>query len=81
MFCGNNLITLPGSFGSQARGCKIAEVIDLEIDREEPRESLSRLCAADSEDIARPRKLKNVHDSKSWKEALSNLFLLSIFGV
>ncbi len=43
MFCGNDQITPPGISGSQTRGCKIAEAIDLEIhvDREQPRESLS----------------------------------------
>ncbi len=36
----------------------MAEAIDFEIDREEPRESLSRLRAADSADIAELRNLK-----------------------
>ncbi len=52
MSCGNNLVTQPGTFGSQTRGCNMAEAIDLEIDREEPRETLRAADPADMRDIA-----------------------------
>ncbi len=54
----------------------MAEAIVLEIDRKEPRESLSRLRTADSADIARPHKLKTNATPKSLSNLYIKLFLL-----